>query len=164
MATKNSREMSVLAAGSAMYTRRVSVCTDEKFLEVVKLVRDCDVSFVNMEGHIGDPEAYPLKPYSFASYYAGEPWVAEEYKWTGFNLAALANNHATDWSPESLYTTQRLLDEAGIVHAGTGKNLTAAREQHLGKAAGRGADIERDGADRIDAEMIEPMGKLDAAA
>ncbi|MDG2272166.1 MAG: CapA family protein, partial [Halioglobus sp.] len=127
MTTGKSREMSVVAAGSAMYTRRVSVSTNEKFLEVVKLIRDNDVSFVNMEGHIGHPDAYPLKPYSFASYYAGEPWVAEEYKWTGFNLAALANNHASDWSPDSLYETQQLLDECGIVHAGTGKNLTAAR-------------------------------------
>ena len=128
MATKNSRELSVIATGSAMYTRRVSASTDKKFLEAVKLIRDCDVSFMNMEGIIGDPEAYPLKPYSFGSYFAGEPWLAEEYKWTGFNLTSLANNHTTDWSPAAIYTTQRLLDEAGIVHAGAGKNLTAARE------------------------------------
>ena len=62
MATKNSRELSVIATGSAMYTRRVSASTDKKFLEAVKLIRDCDVSFMNMEGIIGDPEAYPLKP------------------------------------------------------------------------------------------------------
>jgi poly-gamma-glutamate synthesis protein (capsule biosynthesis protein) len=156
MATNNSRAMSVLAAGSAMYTRRVSACTDEKFLEVVKLIRDADVSFMNMEGHIGDPEAYPLKPYSFASYYAGDPWVAEEYKWTGFNLAALANNHATDWSPASLYTTQRLLDEAGIVHAGTGKNLTAAREPgYLDTPKGRVALISIDSSHE-QGEFVQP--------
>lgn len=148
--------MSVLAAGSAMYTRRVSACTDEKFLDVVKLIRDADVSFMNMEGHIGDPEAYPLKPYSFASYYAGEPWVAEEYKWTGFNLAALANNHATDWSPASLYTTQRLLDKAGIVHAGTGKNLTTAREPgYLDTPKGRVALISIDSSHE-QGEFVQP--------
>ena len=40
----------------------------------------------------------------------------------------------------------------------------AAREQHLGEAAGRGADIEADAARDIDAEMVERRRKLDAAA
>ena len=35
-----------------------------------------------------------------------------------------------------------------------------AREQHLGEAAGRGADIEADAARRIEAEMIERRDKL----
>ena len=40
----------------------------------------------------------------------------------------------------------------------------AAREQHLGEAAGRGADIEADAASRIEAEMIERGRELHAAA
>ena len=40
----------------------------------------------------------------------------------------------------------------------------AALEQHLRKAAGRGADIEADAAFRVEAEMIERGGKLHAAA
>ena len=40
----------------------------------------------------------------------------------------------------------------------------AAREQHLGEAAGRGADIEADAARRIDAEMVERGRELHAAA
>ena len=40
----------------------------------------------------------------------------------------------------------------------------AARQQHIGKAAGRGADIKCDPAGYVDAEMIERMGQLDAAA
>ena len=40
----------------------------------------------------------------------------------------------------------------------------AARQQHIGKAAGRGADIECNPAGYVDAEMIERMGELDAAA
>ncbi len=39
-----------------------------------------------------------------------------------------------------------------------------ARQQHVGKAAGRCPDIERDPAARIDREMIERMGELDPAA
>ncbi len=40
----------------------------------------------------------------------------------------------------------------------------AAREQHFGEAAGRGADIEADAAGYIETEMIERRRKLDAAA
>jgi len=124
----NPDAMRFIAAGSAMYTRRVSVSRNKDFLDLVELIRSCDISFMNMEGLIRDEKAYPLKPYSFASYFNGETWLAEEYKWTGFNMCSLANNHTTDWSPEAMYTTEKLLDAAGIVHAGTGVNLTAARQ------------------------------------
>ena len=40
----------------------------------------------------------------------------------------------------------------------------AAREQHLGEAAGRGADVEADAAGRIEPEMIERGRELHAAA
>jgi hypothetical protein len=36
----------------------------------------------------------------------------------------------------------------------------AARKQHIGEPAGRGADIERDEASNIDREMVERMNKL----
>ena len=40
----------------------------------------------------------------------------------------------------------------------------AARQQHLGEATGRGPDIEARAPRRIEAEMIERSGELDAAA
>ena len=40
----------------------------------------------------------------------------------------------------------------------------AAREQHVGEAAGRSADIEADAPRRIEAEMIERGGELQPAA
>src|SRR5882724_1498612 len=40
----------------------------------------------------------------------------------------------------------------------------AARQQHVGEAAGRGADVEPDAAGRVDGEMIEGMRELQAAA
>lgn len=156
MVGKQSKILSVVAAGSAMYTRKVSVSNDPGFADVVDLIRGKDVSFMNMEGLIGDPEAYPSKPYSFASYFAGEQWLADEYKWTGFNLTSLANNHTTDWAPPALYTTMRRLDEAGIVHAGAGKNLTAAREPgYLDTANGRVALISIDSSHE-QGEFVQP--------
>ena len=40
----------------------------------------------------------------------------------------------------------------------------AVRQQHVGKAAGRGADIERRRAGDLDREMVERESQLDAAA
>src|SRR5262245_23343179 len=40
----------------------------------------------------------------------------------------------------------------------------APGQQHVSKAAGRGADVEPDAAARIDGEMIEGVGELEAAA
>ena len=58
-----------MACGSAMYTRKVSNSKDPDFLKVVQKLKAADVSFMNFEGQIGHPDAYPIKPYSFASYF-----------------------------------------------------------------------------------------------
>jgi poly-gamma-glutamate capsule biosynthesis protein CapA/YwtB (metallophosphatase superfamily) len=42
-------------------------------------------------------------------------------------MVSVANNHATDWGPEGLLETCRLLDQAGIAHAGGGRTLEEAR-------------------------------------
>jgi poly-gamma-glutamate synthesis protein (capsule biosynthesis protein) len=45
----------------------------------------------------------------------------------GFDLLSRANNHSTDWGIKGMEDTDRVLRRAGLVHAGTGKNLAAAR-------------------------------------
>ncbi len=156
MSNNKKKQMSLIAAGSAMYTRKVSVSKDPDFLKVVDLIRGADVSFMNFEGSIGHPDSYPIKPYSFASYFFGEKWIAKEYSWTGFNLTSLANNHMNDWSPESIYESQKQLEEAGIVYAGAGKNLTAAREPgYLDTSNGRVALISIDSSHE-QGEFVQP--------
>ena len=41
----------------------------------------------------------------------------------GFDLFNRANNHTTDYGVEGMRLTNQLLDEAGIVHAGSGMTL-----------------------------------------
>jgi poly-gamma-glutamate capsule biosynthesis protein CapA/YwtB (metallophosphatase superfamily) len=50
-----------------------------------------------------------------------------ELKNMGIRIMTTANNHAMDGGPEGVFMTNRFLDEAGIAHAGTGKNLAEAR-------------------------------------
>ncbi len=48
-------------------------------------------------------------------------------KWFGINLVCCANNHAFDYGEGGVLANIKHLDDAGIVHAGTGKNLAEAR-------------------------------------
>ena len=43
-----------------------------------------------------------------------------------------ANNHTMDGGSEGMFMTNRLLDEARITHAGSGKDLTEARKARVG--------------------------------
>ena len=46
----------------------------------------------------------------------------------GITIVNRANNHTFDNGDEGMFPTNTLLDEAGIVHAGTGRNLEEARD------------------------------------
>ena len=56
-----------------------------------------------------------------------EPKLLEDLKWLGINMVSCANNHAFDYGEGGVLANIRHLDEAGMVHAGTGKNLAEAR-------------------------------------
>jgi poly-gamma-glutamate synthesis protein (capsule biosynthesis protein) len=56
----------------------------------------------------------------------------------GINLVNHANNHTFDGGVNGMISTDKALDAAGIVHAGTGRNLQEARgAQFLNTAKGR---------------------------
>jgi poly-gamma-glutamate capsule biosynthesis protein CapA/YwtB (metallophosphatase superfamily) len=119
--------LTVVAVGSAMFTRRLTAERDAAFHRLIDIVRSADAAFVNVENPIREPSSYPVKQYLYTSYVTAEPWLAEELRWAGFNLASLANNHMSDWSPESIDTNRRLLAEAGIACSGAGRTLAEAR-------------------------------------
>ena len=52
--------------------------------------------------------------------------VAADLKAMGFDMVSRANNHLFDLELEGMFATNALLDEAGISHAGSGKNLDEA--------------------------------------
>ena len=55
----------------------------------------------------------------------------------GPDIVALANNHALDYGSEALSDTIRVLDEAGILHAGAGENLDQAKALKTIEAGGK---------------------------
>jgi poly-gamma-glutamate capsule biosynthesis protein CapA/YwtB (metallophosphatase superfamily) len=107
----------------------ITVHGDPGTQRIVKLLSGADAAFGNQEGSIFDLDKFQSWP--AAQNGGGTPIndavVAFDLKTVGFKLMSLANNHATDFGVEGLVETHRSLDAAGIVHAGTGDSLTAAR-------------------------------------
>jgi poly-gamma-glutamate synthesis protein (capsule biosynthesis protein) len=56
----------------------------------------------------------------------------------GIDCCALANNHVLDWGQRGLLDTLRTLDEAGIKHAGAGRDVAEAGAPAVLEVPGRG--------------------------
>ncbi len=63
----------------------------------------------------------------FERHPVGRAALARDEKAMGIDMVSIANNHSTDWGGEGMLETMRLHDEAGVVHAGGGRNLQEAR-------------------------------------
>lgn len=127
------------------------------FYPVSRLMHGADVTFGNLEESLIDPvrqHIWPAAEFGGAAL-SGPPTLAENFKQMGFNLLSRANNHTTDWGIRGMEVTDRVLDKAGLVHAGTGGNLDAARApQYLATNWGRVALV----AMTSSFEKMEPAG------
>ena len=92
---------------------------EPRLQSLLKIIRDADLGFANAESSIADlprfegPVGGLLAPKA----------AAADIKAMGIRLAGRANNHTGDNKDDGMFSTDALLDEAGIVHAGTGRNL-----------------------------------------
>jgi poly-gamma-glutamate synthesis protein (capsule biosynthesis protein) len=131
------REFKVSVIGEIMMTRPISVFEEPEFLSVIKLFRNADVALTNIEGLFGGFSGYSV---STGTPMSGETWLAEEYKWAGFNLVSIANNHTMDYGVDGLLVTMEALEKVRLAYAGAGGNLWEARqpaylETKMGRAA-----------------------------
>lgn len=135
-----SNGFSVAAVGDLIVTQPIAAQMKRESPDLVKLLHSTDVTFGNFEETAIDMAHFKGHPQALS----GGGWlvtpttVPPNLSELGFNLLSRANNHATDWGVEGMLDTDAVLDKVGIVHAGTGKNLSAARApRFLGTAAGR---------------------------
>lgn len=100
------------------------------FAEIVNILKNADVTFGNFENTAFDFPRFQAYPQAEAggSWLLSAPTVTNDVRSMGFTVMSRANNHATDWGVEGMLETNRLLDRAGIIHAGTGKTRAAARD------------------------------------
>ncbi|WP_227779088.1 CapA family protein [Haladaptatus pallidirubidus] len=123
---REGKELTLAAAGDAILTRKQSIYEDERFVRLLDRIRDADVSFVNLEVLLHDYEGYPAAN-SGGTYMRAPPWVADELRWSGFDIFAAATNHTGDFSHGGMEATMQALDEREIPYAGLGENLADAR-------------------------------------
>lgn len=91
--------------------------------ELIKMMRDADMCFVNNEFAYSD-RGKPLenKMYTFRA----SPARASMLQEMGVDIAGLANNHVYDFGAEAMEDTFLALNQIGIDYVGAGRNLEEA--------------------------------------
>ena len=120
-----SGDIAMTLAGDALITRRFNVHREESFKALADIFRRSDVGFLNLEGTVRNwDEGTPNLTNGINM--TIPPAALEDLKWFGVNLVSCSNNHAGEYGEGGIMATVRHLENAGIVGAGVGANLTRA--------------------------------------
>lgn len=132
-------EIGIVTVGDLIYTQPILSSFRTLSPQLVDVLQKGDITFGNLEENLLDPMKFGGAPQaeSGGTWLLGPPEVATDLKQMGFTLLSRANNHSMDWGAEGLSATDRLLDNMGIAHAGTGKDLAAAAAPALTSAHGQ---------------------------
>jgi poly-gamma-glutamate capsule biosynthesis protein CapA/YwtB (metallophosphatase superfamily) len=124
MAMKIAEPFTLASVGDVIIVRPASRLNDPGLQSALKVFHDSDVGFGNFESLIRDERTFggPL-----GGSMVGTKEVAGDLKAMGFTLMNRAGNHLMDSGPEGIFETARLMDDAGLVYAGYGRNLDEAR-------------------------------------
>lgn len=125
-------DVTVAAVGDMTYLRPALATIERTAPSLVKVIQGADVAFGNFEtssfelkGFTGSPQIKSAGPIVLAW-----PGAPKELKAMGFDLISHANNHTFDFGSEGAQATYSNLSAAGLVHAGSGPTLKAARAPH----------------------------------
>ena len=121
-------EISIAVAGDTIPTRRWTMFKEERFLKIREILGGADASFANLETNIHRYLDGGHKTHEGGgTYLTTEPEILEDLKWLGVNIMACGSSHADDYGPDTILKTIEYLDQAGIIHAGSGRHLAEAR-------------------------------------
>jgi poly-gamma-glutamate capsule biosynthesis protein CapA/YwtB (metallophosphatase superfamily) len=122
----------IMLGGSANTTlKRFSY--DYPFAATVVELKQGDIAVGNLEAPIAR-HGIEFKDKRFR--FRTDPQSATALKRAGFSIVTLANNHIMDFGAPALQETLRNLDNNGILHAGAGLTLAAARQQAVVRVKG----------------------------
>jgi poly-gamma-glutamate synthesis protein (capsule biosynthesis protein) len=128
------------AVGDFIYLRPMLATVEKQSPDMLAVLRGANVTFANFESSSFNLNTFKGAPQaeSGGTWMLGEPRIITDAVKMGIDIVGRANNHATDWGVEGLLATNANLDEAGLVHSGTGASLSAARAPaYLDTAQGR---------------------------
>ncbi len=137
--TKTQQDIIVSAVGDIMLdgTARPVMTEhgyDYPFVKMLPYFSGAQIIFGNVEGPLTD-RGTPEEDKTFV-FHSPPDKVGAALKAAGFNVVSLANNHTLDYGADGLIQTIEALDAAGILHAGAGADLRAARQPALIQANG----------------------------
>ena len=131
--TNISSPFTLVAVGDCIISRPLSqYARQPDFAAVLELLSKGDATYGNMETSILDIREFKGFPYTGPDDVPliADPSVARDLATMGFDLLSRSNNHALDWGLEGMRETSHWLDQAGLVHAGTGEDRGLARAAH----------------------------------
>jgi len=99
---------------------------DSAFNPVIELFQDADIRFCNLETIVAD--AKYINAYDRTDLPRTDEWMLKAYVRAGINVVNQANNPNTFHGYEPLLRSFKVIDEAGIIRAGAGRNLVEARK------------------------------------
>jgi len=115
----------ITLAGQALMTHPLCADPYPGLEEVVAELRGGDAVFTGLEAPVRTPRSgSPTREGMFL--HVAPPEVPGCLREMGFNVVALANNHAWDLGTEGILATRESVAAAGLAMAGTGRNLAEA--------------------------------------
>ncbi|MFQ5473061.1 MAG: CapA family protein [Dehalococcoidia bacterium] len=93
------------------------------FARITDVLASADIAFVNLESPLTDGGEPTDKDFVFR----GPPEASEGIAGAGIDVVSLANNHALDYGLTGLRDTWAALNDASIVHVGSGERESTAR-------------------------------------
>ncbi len=112
-----------------MIARPWSQITVPGFDEVLGLMRSAATTYAHLETVIGRPDEVDSAKSSdwLGSYMIADPAMAGELAWAGIDLVSAASNHSCDFGQGGIRSTVAHCRKAGLLCAGIGTDLEAAR-------------------------------------
>ncbi len=134
-------DINLVATGDAMLTRAISATEDDSFRELVRLLREADVTITNVEMSFPGHGRRPSTTYH-GTPLGADPSLLSEFEFLGVDLFGMANNHATDYGTNGLVATLEAMERRNMPYAGAGRTLREARQpRYFDTAGGRVAFI-----------------------
>ena len=131
------RSIRLALGGDILLTRRLKVYHEAAFLRLRGVLNEADACFANFES-VAHRYEKAVAGVSRGSFMITEPGLLDDLVWFGVDMVSCANNHALDFGEDGVLASIRHLDRAGIVHAGSGRNLREAQSPaYLDTPAGR---------------------------
>lgn len=122
--------MKIFIAGDVVPRHRTEALFQQKekeilFDEILPLIRDADISIVNLEAPIIKGTESPIRKSGPALHTTVQ--TLETLVESGFNTVALANNHFRDQGQSGVDATMDAANALGVSHVGGGRTLDEAR-------------------------------------